>query len=614
MAAYEHIQVLPAQIANKIAAGEVVERPASLLKELVENSVDAGATQIDVDVVAGGHKLVSIRDNGRGMNRDDALLSLERHATSKIRDVDDIETIDTMGFRGEALAAISSVSRYHMMTCRAGENVGTEITVTGGKISDVRDTGGPAGTLIEVRDLFFNVPARRKFMRSQQTELAHLRSGFIVQALAHPAVGMSLRVDGRETYRLAPGAALDDRLRELFGTDYVRNLRAIGYVSNGVAVSGYVSTPMVSRSDRNEQYIFVNGRPTSAPVVGFAIREGYHTLLPADRQPLVFMFVELDAGQVDVNVHPTKREVRFREGDAVRDAVVQAVRKALMQDPTRLTMAVPVAPQMGPSSAVVATPAATELQLTIENLPPTRAFQYPRLPMGTSAGTSRQAGPLTAAPVPDAAPPVTPIAGSTPAPDGGTSPWAWCRVIGQIGNLYVVLETEDGYALMDPHAAHERILFERFIHDVMRGSVHSQSLLIPETVEMEPRDAVRVRKNLDTLKGMGFGVSEFGGDSFVVDALPAYFQGASVRTLLTDVAAELERAGARGGRERWCEEAIAQAACKAAVKARDRLTLDAIEQLVVDLARTEMPYTCPHGRPTMIFTSFKELNRKFGRE
>lgn len=614
MVSHEHIRVLPVHVANKIAAGEVVERPASVAKELIENAVDAGSSQIDVDITAGGRKLVAVSDNGSGMGRDDALLSVERHATNKIRDVDDIEKIETLGFRGEALAAIAAVSRFRMMTRRAGEVIGTEIVITGGKLQDVRDAGCPTGTSIEVHDLFFNVPARRKFLRSYQTELSHIRTGFIIQTLAHPQIGMRFKVDGRETYHLAGGAGLEDRIHDLFGPDYLKDLKPVDHKSVEVAVSGYASLPMVTRSDRSEQYIFVNGRTTTAPLLNYTIREGYRTLIPNDRHPLIFLFLEMDPGLVDVNVHPTKREVRFRRPGEVRDTVIAAIRQAFASD-SGVSLSTEVQAKRAETKQGSSRPAA-EIQLKIENLPPTHAFRYPRMPRGGEENIEHP-GSNIQRPTPNTQRPSEmeeKIRNLQSAIRNLDSPWSWCRVLGQIGSLYVVLETEDGFVLMDPHAAHERVLFERYMSDVLSRKIQTQNLLIPETVQLRPKDAMYVHKNLDLFKQMGFGISEFGGDAFVVDALPSYFTGVLTEPLLGEAALALEQAGARGGKERWREEAIAQAACKSAVRARDKLTLEEIEKLVVDLAQTEMPYTCPHGRPTLIFTSFKELNKKFGRE
>ncbi|OGV75071.1 MAG: hypothetical protein A2340_14600 [Lentisphaerae bacterium RIFOXYB12_FULL_60_10] len=600
----QRIRVLPEQVANQIAAGEVVERPASVVKELLENALDAGSTRIEVNLAHGGTRLVSVADNGCGMGRDDALLCLERHATSKIRDVHDIEHIATMGFRGEAMAAIASVSRLRMVTAEAGAVSGTEVVVTGGRVGDVRDIGFPPGTLFEVRDLFFNVPARRKFMRSAPTELQHSRSVFLVQAIAHPAIAMSLRVDGRPLYELPAGGTLDDRLRDLFGAPYLDSFRAVRETIGDVTVSGFFSVPSFNRSDRQEQYTFVNGRPTTAPVLQYAVREAYHALMPSDRHPLYFLFVELDPGLVDINVHPTKREVRFRRSDGVRSAVIAAIRKALeLPAPA----AVPVAGQGVPFTgfdrpAPVPAgmgPAPGQATLRIENLPESRLVCYP--------------SPTVTMPVlPGMPEPATPAA-SLP-PPVGSPPWAWCRIVGQVGGLYVVMETPDGLVLMDPHAAHERVMFERFMAAVEAGEVRSQGLLLPESIELVPRDAARVRQQLEVLRTMGFGISDFGGNAFVVDSLPACLGEASVGSIIMDIATAIEEAGPAGAKSRWREETIARAACRAAVKAHDRLSVEVLEQIVRDLAATRMPYTCPHGRPTMILTSFHELQRRFGRE
>ncbi len=612
-----NIRVLPENVVNKIAAGEVVERPASVLKELMENAIDAGATRIDIEIAAGGRKLVAISDNGSGMDRDNALLSIERHATSKIGEVDDIEHINTLGFRGEALAAIASVSRFRLTTSRTGDDSGTEVSISGGKIQDVRDIGGPAGTRIEVRDLFFNVPARRKFLRSQQTELTHIRTAFMFQALAHPEIGMSLSVDGRMLHRLAPGgeAAVADRVRDLFGEDYLRQLRPVDHEAGGVRVQGYAGLPAFSRADRTEQYLFVNGRATSAPLLGYAIRTGYHSLLPRDRHPVLVLFVTVDPGSVDVNVHPTKKEVRFRCPSEVRDTVIGALQHAL-----KVEASLPASGSAAEGADEGATPhvAVPELQLAINDLPPARVFRYPRMPIQVADGTppppmDQPFGPGGREPeAPDTA---VASAADGESPDGMTSaPWSWCRVLGQVGSLYVVLEIEDGMVLMDPHAAHERVLYERFMSTFETGDIATQALLVPETVELRPGDANLVRRHGDVLKRMGIGIADFGGDSFVVDALPAFLVSVKPEQLLAEIVRELEEGGAGRARGKLNEDAIVQASCKAAVKSRDALSLDEIEQLVVDLAGTRMPYTCPHGRPTLIYMSYHELNRKFGRE
>ncbi|MFH0909102.1 MAG: DNA mismatch repair endonuclease MutL [bacterium] len=600
MSVQNHIRVLPDHVANKIAAGEVVDRPASVLKELVENALDAGATQIDVEVIGGGKQAIIVSDNGSGMSRDDAILSIERHATSKIKDVDDIEHVATLGFRGEALAAISSVSRFTLTTRRADSAAGTELVMAGGKVLEVRDAGCPAGTSIAVRNLFHNVPARKKFLRADQTELSHLRQVFLVYALAHPEVGMRLTVDDREAYRLGPAAKLDERLRELFGPDILDSLREVSCEHAAMKFMGYAGLPQASRADRTEQYIFINGRPASAPVIGFALNESYNTLIPKGRYPVVFLFIRIDPGLVDVNVHPTKRDVRFRDSGMVRDGVIQAVREAIALAPAGDGSAAPrvkelfVASRAGPS-------------LKIPDMPSLPAFAYPRV-----ATTAADAEPFRIGRR-DAPGTVVATEAVEAETASGKAPWSWCRILGQAGGLYVVLETGDGVIIMDPHAAHERILYERFMKEVTGSKVKSQGLLSPETVDLMPEDALCVRGSLDLLKTMGFGISDFGGDSFIVDAMPACLGNAAPSAVFVDIARSLDKGGSRGGTERWAEERVAMAACKAAVKANDKLSVQEIEQLVLDLASAEMPYTCPHGRPTIIFMSFAELERKFGR-
>ncbi|MFZ4396469.1 MAG: DNA mismatch repair endonuclease MutL, partial [Kiritimatiellia bacterium] len=494
------IRLLTPDVVNKIAAGEIIERPASVLKELLENAVDAGATQIDVAIAAGGIKLISVADNGKGMDRDNALLSIERHATSKIRTAEDVECVATLGFRGEALASIAACSRFRLLTRPAEALTGTELLINGGRLQDVTDAGGPAGTIFEVRDLFFNLPARRKFMRTAPTEMAHIQQVFLVHALGHPEIGFRLTVDARPMYSLPAGAKLEDRLRELFGPELISALRPVVWRNERFTISGYAGLPAASRADRNEQYVFINRRPATAPIIAHAIREGYHTLLPAGRFPVLFIFMELDAERVDVNVHPTKREVRFREPQAIRDGLIAALRGALTT-PAQLTGAGPL---------VSAVPAPPTPELHIDDLPSARIFHYPALP-----GIPIPVPPTLAKPAPGAAsePAATRTSESeAPPASPARAPWAWCRVVGQIGGLYVILETEDGFVIMDPHAAHERVLFERYLKALSGGAVISQGLLTPETVELPPRDALRARQNLTLLRRMGFGIAEFGGN------------------------------------------------------------------------------------------------------
>ncbi len=596
------IQLLPDQVINKIAAGEVVERPASVMKELFENALDAGATQVEVEVISGGRQLIAVTDNGCGMDRDQALLSIERHATSKIRSEADIEKIHTLGFRGEALAAISSVSRFTLVTRPEEQLEGTEIQIAGGKMIGVEDIGCPVGTRIEIRNLFFNVPARRKFLRAEQTELSHIRQLFLVHALAHPAIGMSLRVDEREVYTLPMAGTMEDRISALYGQGFCDQLLPIQHSDGEHAVSGYAGLPQTGRKDRQDQYVFINGRPASAPVIYHALNEAYHTLIAKGRYPAVFLFIEMDPALVDVNVHPTKKEVRFRQPNALRDAVLSALGKAL-------TFGTASDSQPGDDGEPIILPSLQAARPRFETQKQMNELLQPDVANAQTAhkahGTDEAA---TATASSAAAPSPRP---SQPA--DRQSPWGWCRIVGQIGGSYVVLETEDGYVLMEPRAAHERVLFEKFIQAVRSRAIQKQGLLAPETVALTPSDAAVVRRHLNILDDLGFGISEFGGDTFIIDALPVYVQAGPAESMLVEIAHELEKSGKQQGTRELLQEKIAQAACQTAVRIKDQLSTQEIEKLVADLAETEMPYTSPRGRPTLIYTSFTELDRKFSR-
>lgn len=592
--------MLPDHVINKIAAGEVIERPASVMKELVENAIDAGATQVDVEVVQGGMQLIAVSDNGSGMSRDDALLSIERHATSKIRTAEQVEAISTLGFRGEALSSISAVSRFTLITRPADELSGTQIQISGGKLQDVTDAGCPPGTRFEVRNLFFNVPARRKFLRTEATELAQIRQLFAVYALAHPEVGLTFTSDGREVYNLPGGSNLADRITALYSPAFLSNLRQLDYEVDAVKVTGFAGLPQTGRSDRSDQYVFINGRPASAPVIYHALNEAYHAVLARGRYPSAFLFIESPPALVDVNVHPAKKEVRFRHPNAVRDAVIASVQKALALEAPAAERREP-AFKFDPPRPVPPVEKQHELDIGSQETGDRRQDAGVR-EQGTGVRTQESEQKSL---IPDSRP--------LP-PSSSSSPWKWCRVLGQAGGMYAVLETEEGIVLMDPQAAHERVLFEKFMHDLTAGKPSRQGLLTPEAIELMPADAEALRCHLPVLDEMGFGISAFGQDTFLVDALPVHLQNGSPIVILSGIARALEKSGAasRATREAL-RETVAQAACRTSIKAKDNLSPEAMERLVEDLAKTEMPYTSPHGRPTLIFQSFTELNRKFGR-
>ena len=610
-----HVRVLPLHVANKIAAGEVVERPASVVKELVENAIDAGAKNIRISVTQGGRKLVSVQDDGCGMTKDDAVLSLERQATSKILDVDDIEEIDTLGFRGEAIPSIASVSRFTITTRRHDSDEGTLVAVNAGELAEVRAAGCPPGTLVEVRDLFCNVPARRKFLRSYATEESHVKSVFTIHALAHPAIGFSLVVDGRELYRLAPAAALADRLLDVFGPDFAENLLPLATPSQSAAVrvSGYIEKPNLSAPTRRDQYVFENGRPATSPSVASAIREAYPRH-QGDARPALFLFIELPPNQVDVNVHPTKREVRFRDNVAVKRAISDAIERALG---LRATSDVATSEAVAPSTAPVAPAAAVDAALPHS--------------VATSDATTRDMGMSQVAPVasPAFSSPTAPVASRPfapePAPveielpiaaDGADAkPWKWFKFLANTASGYLLIETDTGVVTINPHAARERIAFERLFSrpaEEQDSSALSQQLLIPETVHLSPVDAARISAALADIQSMGFKVEEFGRDTFKIDAVPQLIGSLSPADVLSTVARDLAEGGARRG-ARWREEMIARSIARSFAGMSLALDENGATRLVEELAACRMPYVCPRGKPIMIFTSTRELDRKFAR-
>ncbi len=596
-----HVRILPLHVANKIAAGEVVERPASVVKELVENSIDAGAKSIRIAITQGGRKLVSVLDDGCGMTKDDALLSLERQATSKILDAEDIERIDTLGFRGEAIPSIASVSRFTLTTRRRDSDEGTMLQVNAGTLAEVRPAGSPPGTLVEVRDLFCNIPARRKFLRSYATEESHVRQIYTVHALAHPEIAFSLTVDGREAGRLPAAAKVADRVRDLFGPEFTESMLPIPEPpseatgrSGAVRVSGFVERPNLANPTRREQYVFVNGRPASAPSIVYAIREAYPRR-QGDARPAVILFIELDPGQVDVNVHPTKREVRFRDNVAVKAAVTAAIGRAI---------------------GIAAEPAAAAVQPTNDSrqpaesrTPDTKPFSAAPIPPPTSAPVSPTS----------AAAPSVPAAPPAPAPvetelkvsvDGEKSkPWRWFKFLAQPESGYLLIETDAGIVTINPVAARERIVYER-LKDV---KTPSQPLLIPETVRLSPVDYSRLAAAMDVLNAMGFALEPFGQNTFKVDAMPQIASSLSAADLLATISRDLSEPGQRRGGERWREELIAKSVARSFAGAPIRFTPEAATKLVEELCSCRMPYVCPRGKPVMIFTSTRELDRKFDR-
>jgi DNA mismatch repair protein MutL len=619
------IRLLPEALACQVAAGEVVERPASVVKELVENSLDAGATNIEVRVQRGGIALIRVTDDGCGMNRDDALMCLERNATSKIRTKEDLAAITTLGFRGEAIPSIASVSKFRLATREPGALTGTEVIVTGGKLERVNDCGEPPGTQIEVRSLFFNLPARRKFLRSEATEYSHLEQILKTQAIAHETVRFSLVRDERLAFQLPAATSLRERIGGLVGGDLASRLLEIEPLEEkGVKVRGYIGPPGMGRSDRRQQLTFLNGRPVEAAIVSRALREGYHTALMKGQYPVTFLFLETDPSAVDVNVHPAKREVRFHDGYAVQGAIITAVSRTLRERMKRPVSGV------GLTGSNIDFPRTVEVQEDL--IEPAAVYSAPRLdprPAALFTSLERQrheqrvaeegpvGQPTLSIPAPVAVAPEAaeiPVAPSVPEAPAAEKPKASdYRVIGVLGKLYVLLEAKEGLVLMDQHAAHERVLFEELRRRLEREGVPSQRLLAPLMIDLTPRDFDLVSRHLETLERLGFSAEPFGGNTLKLDALPSFLKRDDPADFLHEVIREIRVASERMSSLRLGEDLIATTVCRAAVKANDTLREPELRRLLEDLLACDMPYCCPHGRPTLIQIGYTELERKFGR-
>lgn len=621
MAERRPIRVLPENVANQIAAGEVVERPASVVKELVENALDAGATRIEITVEGGGAKSIEVADNGCGMDREDALASLERQATSKIATADDITRIATFGFRGEAIPSIASVSRFALLTRPRGQDAATSLTVVGGAVEWVGEAARPLGTTVSVRDLFFNVPARRKFLRAAATELNRIRQTLTAIALANPAIAFRLRADARDLFALPAGDTVADRVRTLLGEALADALLPIHHTEGDITLSGFLSKPDFTGAGAPEQYVFVNRRPATAAQIQYALREAWPI---RDRRPSVVLFIDLPPEEVDVNVHPAKREVRFRHGDRVIRAVQAAVTLAL---DARVTPAPEphAAPPAAPPPRDIR-PTAVPEAATVPPLSPIAPLPTPQMPRPRQ-GDLPFPRPATVAPypvlrdppvvTPPPTDPATPAAPPAPHPEahplpaGETLPWRWLRVADILEPGYWLVVTDRGYVTVDAKAAIERIFYERLAASA--ETVPTQPLLIPETLRLPHTDAARVTRFLPELTAAGFGVSALDHDTFLIDALPIALAELPPKETLALLAAELDQPGPRKGLDAWRREVVARAAAQAAGRAFRITSKEAVATLMAQLARCAMPYATPRGRPVMILTTYHELDRRFRR-
>ena len=596
--------MLSETLASQVAAGEVIERPASVVKELVENSIDAGARKIDILIRRGGISLIRVIDDGCGMDRDDALLSLERHATSKIRTADDLIAIGTLGFRGEALPSIASVSRFRLTTRETNAIAGTEIIVNGGKIDTVRDGGDAPGTQVEVRSLFYNVPARRKFLRSEMTETRNIEHHVQLQAIAHPPIAFTLVRDERVVMQLPPVTDLSNRVRDVYGATLLDRLLPIhSSARRNIEVSGFIGRAGLSRQSRAQQLVFVNGRAIDSALVGSALREGYHTALMKGQFPVTFLFLRVEPAAVDVNVHPAKREVRFRDPNAVREAIVTAVRQTLAHGRSdwQEKFRAPLDAVTTSARAPTAEPKGGSPPCELPELEREFALHGERT---VELGGKNSVAPQRFFP-PDE------LVGRDRARPSTSEQF---QIIGVLNKLYVLMENADGLVLVDQHAAHERILFEELRRRMEEQGAPSQKLLLAQTFDLPPRDAEWVQRNMSILQKMGIGIESFGPNTFKIDSVPPFLHASEPVTFMQRVIDDLKSASNSSSPMRLGEEIIAKTVCRHAVKANDPLRYLEIEKLIQDLLDCDLPYCCPHGRPTMIQISHAELEKKFGRK
>ena len=616
------IRILPEDVSNRIAAGEVIERPASVIKELAENSLDAGATQITINVSRGGRSSIKVIDNGCGMDSEDSLLSIEAHATSKIKSAQDVESIASFGFRGEALPSIASVSRFELRTKTPDKTIGTEVLVNGGIIKSVSEIGCASGTSITVKNIFYNIPARKKFLRTVNTEEFHITEIVLLMALANPGVGFQLSFDKRPVISVQAESNLRTRATMLLGKDTVSAMLPINYSENDIHVSGFVARPGLSRASRKDQRTFVNGRPINSNTIYYAIKDAYHTLVMKGRFPPVLLFVKIDPTLIDVNVHPAKKEIRFRDGHSVGSVIKNGI------DQTLKNIVEGFKPSPGPTitSNHVNTEIKAESELS-DNGVTTENSQSPLVDTASSEkreNLSRQetAGDSGMYPIPK--PPIPPPDSSVDLTthqstiDDGTSVSAVCnnnllelRILGAIGNLFILAEGRHGLVLIDQHAAHERIMFEKVLKQMKLKDGIRQGLLMPITVDFSNADTKIIAENLSHLSKLGFEIEDFGNNTFIISAIPAHFPQDNISGMLMDIVDQLRNSPASP--KRPDEAKIAKIACKAAVKAHDHLTDKEMSNLLKELNAMELPFTCPHGRPTMINLSFKELEKRFGR-
>ncbi len=655
------IRVLPDHISNLIAAGEVVERPASVAKELVENAIDAGTTRIVIDVESGGRRLLKITDDGEGMTRDDAVLAFERHATSKISKAEDLSAIGTLGFRGEALASIASVARVELVTHTEDAAAGTRVAIEGGRMRDVKDAPHPRGTTIAVRDLFFNTPARRKFLRSEATETYHLTNLVTHYALAHPEIAFTLTNNGRETLRVAPAKDLRERAYQVFGAQFLDSLLE---VNNAVSeptetsfslpqiakVQGFVSAPRERRTSRDAQFLFVNGRFVRDRLIGRALSEGYRSILPHGVYPVALLFIEVPLEEVDVNVHPAKTEVRFRRAAAVADTVRESVRSALTSAgyaaTTEIRDSAPTAieseigedinesantgPLVEPSARVVTQgdtfalkpqPEQERIAFGVATAIEREPFEFvsagavvsePRAVATGSSHNRQSIDPVATARGSDTLPPLDSALRFVR--EGAVESLSSnIRPLGQLDESFIIATDDEGLLLIDQHVAHERVLFDKYRTLEASRRAESQQMLIPETFDLTPAQTTAFDAVAEELESYGFELMRLSGRTVAIKSTPADLPASEARNVLAEVldTVDAEKRGATRANLR--DEIAASLACHAAIKVNMPLAPEKMRWLIDRLLMTSSPTTCPHGRPVILRLATQDILKGFHR-
>lgn len=568
------IKVLSEDTINKIAAGEVVERPASVVKELIENSIDAGADQVDIEILGSGKRLIRITDNGSGMSKDDAVLAFQRHATSKIDSADDLVNIHTLGFRGEALPSIASVSKVEMITKISEIQSATKIVIEGGKLIEVKETGAPAGTSICVRSLFFNTPARRKFLKSDITEMTHITNIVSQYCLTYVTCGFKLIQDKEVLIDVFKKDNLKERIRILYGEDAYNGITPVDFQEEGVKITGFISTPVFTAPNRTYQFLFVNNRPVSSKSISYGIYEAYSTLIPKGRYPSVFLFIDVDPASLDVNVHPTKKEVRFDNEKKIQIIVQKAIyeglkiKKDVKQQSPEYTHAGfgginVVSSQkdfVGKESFEGYNPhsfVSSEVYKALQELPVNKTMQ--------------------------------------------------------VHNSYLIRESKEGIEIIDQHAIHERVLYEKLKKLLTENRPEVQRLLIPINIELNKQEHKLIKNEIGLLENIGFGIGEFGDNTLIIDAIPVILDKTDIAGLIRDMAKEIIEKGKGSGHNQIEDAIIKMIACKAAVKQGDKLENIQINEIIKQWHELDLPYTCPHGRPAVFAMTNKEIDKKFHR-